>query len=141
MRRPARRFRRSYTVMSDINVTPFVDVMLVLLIIFMVTAPLARHGLEIKLPTAATKPIKKQEKWVITVYKNRKIYFNQKPVELKKLEEKLKEMVKADPAVEMFFKADKSLPYGYAVRVMAAVRRAGVKNLGMITEPVTLRKK
>jgi len=141
MNRQGRRQRRSYNAMSEINVTPFVDVMLVLLIIFMVTAPLARHGLEIQLPTAATKAINKEEKWVIAVYKNRKIYFNKKRVKLGELEKKLKELVRKDPAVELFFKADRALPYGFAVKVMAAARRAGVTNLGMITEPLSIRKK
>ncbi len=136
-----RRRRRISNVMSEINVTPFVDVMLVLLIIFMVTAPLARHGLEIKLPTATTKAINKQEKWVIAVYKNRRIYFNKKRVKLGELEKKLRELVKKDPKVELFFKADKALPYGFAVKVMAVARRAGVTNLGMITEPISIGKK
>ncbi len=131
-----RRFRRGHTALSEINVTPFVDVMLVLLIIFMVTAPLARHGLDIKLPTVDTGAIKKEEKWVITVYKNRKIFFNNKRIKLDDLQNRLEKVVRTDPAAAVFLKADELLPYGYVARVMAAARRAGVRNLGMITEPL-----
>lgn len=131
-----RRFRRAHTAMSEINVTPFVDVMLVLLIIFMVTAPLARHGLEIKLPTVNTGAIQKEEKWVITVYKNRNIFFNDKRIKLDDLQKRLEQVVGKDPNADVFLKADEVLPYGYVARVMAAVRRAGVRNLGMITEPL-----
>jgi biopolymer transport protein TolR len=136
MIRLRRKLRRQHGAMSEINVTPFVDVMLVLLIIFMVTAPLARHGLEIKLPTVDTGAIKKEEKWVIAVYKNRSIFFNKKRIKLDDLQKRLEQVVRADPSADVFLKADEVLPYGYVVRVMAAARRAGVRNLGMITEPL-----
>ncbi|MFQ5431861.1 MAG: ExbD/TolR family protein [Nitrospinota bacterium] len=131
-----RKYRRVQRAMSEINVTPFVDVMLVLLIIFMVTAPLARHGLEIKLPSVDTGAIKKEEKWVIAVYKNRNIFFNDKRIKLANLQGRLAQIIKKDPAAQVFLKADEVLPYGFVARVMASARRAGVRNLGMITEPL-----
>ncbi|MDH5541631.1 MAG: biopolymer transporter ExbD [Nitrospinota bacterium] len=133
-----RRFKRSHPVMSDINVTPFVDVMLVLLIIFMVTAPLAMHGMEIKLPKVDSNSIIKEEKYSIAVYRNRQIYFNDKLISLVDLGKELKDIVGLNPSVDVFLKADEALPYGYVVKVMATVRRAGVVNLGMITEPLTV---
>lgn len=131
-----RKYRRVQRAMSEINVTPFVDVMLVLLIIFMVTAPLARHGLDIKLPTVETGAINKEEKWVIAVYKNRNIFFNGKRIKLDNLQGRLEKIIKTDASAQIFLKADEILPYGYVARVMASARRAGVRNLGMITEPL-----
>jgi len=132
------RFKRSHPVMSEINVTPFVDVMLVLLIIFMVTAPLAMHGMEIKLPKVESKSISKEEKYSIAVYRNRQIYFNEKLITLVELDKQLKDLVALNPSIDIFLKADEALPYGYVVKVMATVRRAGVVNLGMLTEPLTV---
>jgi len=132
------RFKRQTPLMSDINVTPFVDVMLVLLIIFMVTAPLAMHGMEIKLPSVDAKSIIKEEKYSVAIYRNRQIYFNDKRMKLKILEKKLSGLVKKNPSIDVFLKADEGLPYGYVVKVMASIRRAGVVNLGMLTEPITV---
>jgi len=137
-RRAIDRFNRSHNVMSDINVTPLVDVMLVLLIMFMVTAPLARHGMEIKLPSVSTKSIAKKETWSITIYKNQELHFNGKRISLDKLEARLQGLAKENPDVEVFLKADEGLSYGFVVSVMGATRRAGVLNLGMVTEPLTV---
>lgn len=115
-----------------------VDVMLVLLIIFMVTAPLARYGMEITLPSVQARAIAKEEKWSISVYRSREIYFNEQRVNLEELEIKLRRLAKANPAVEVFLKADEVLSYGYVVNVLATARRAGVVNIGMITEPLTV---
>ena len=135
-----KRHRRTYGVMSDINVTPFVDVMLVLLIIFMITAPLARYGFDVRLPKVEAGSVTREEAYVITVYRNRKIMLNDKEVALYGLEDRLSKLAKRNGEVDVFLRADENLPYGYVMQVMATARRSGVRNLGMVTEPLTVKK-
>jgi len=122
--------------MSDINVTPFVDVMLVLLIIFMVTAPMMMEGVEVNLPQTTTKSIKTQEDpLILTVTKKGEIFLEKSVIELEDLEAKLKSILKYRRDNEILLKADKEVKYGFVVQVMAGVKRAGIDKLGMITEP------
>ncbi len=126
--------------LTEINVTPLVDVMLVLLIIFMVTAPLIQQGVEVNLPEARAQAVKAEEqKLVLSVKADRSIWLgtDDKParVALDDLEEKLKSNVRVARDHELYLMADRGLSYGYVVEVMAAVQRAGVTNLGMITNP------
>lgn len=126
--------------LSEINVTPLVDVMLVLLIIFMVTAPLIQQGVEVNLPQAKAQPVKAEEqKLVLSLKADRSIYLgtDEKPARLSldDLEDKLRANVRVARDRELYLMADRSLPYGFVVEVMAAVQRAGVTNLGMITNP------
>ncbi len=132
---------RRYKPLAEINVTPLVDVMLVLLIIFMVTAPLIQQGVEVKLPEARAEPVKaEEEKLVLSVKEDRSIWLgtNDQPARLTlaELEEKLRANVRVARDRELYLMADRKLPYGYVVEVMAAVQRAGVSNLGMITNPL-----
>jgi biopolymer transport protein TolR len=119
--------------MSEINVTPFVDVMLVLLIIFMVTAPLLQQGIDVDLPEAKGKDLPPEERITITVKKNGKIYMNDNEVSMEKMRDKLSAISKQNPNV--FLRADKDVPYGLVVSVMGEVKEAGIEKLGMITEP------
>ena len=126
--------------LTEINVTPLVDVMLVLLIIFMVTAPLIQQGVEVKLPDARAKPVAAEEqKLVLSIKADRSLWLGTSedaariPYDL--LEEKLRANVRAQKDRELYLMADKTLPYGYVVDVMATVQRAGVVNVGMITNP------
>jgi biopolymer transport protein TolR len=126
--------------LTEINVTPLVDVMLVLLIIFMVTAPLIQQGVEVKLPDARAEPVKAQEqKLVLSVKADRSIWLgtdeNPARVALDELEDRLRANARVTRDRELYLMADRRLPYGYVVEVMAAVQRAGVTNLGMITNP------
>jgi biopolymer transport protein TolR len=125
--------------MSDINVTPFVDVMLVLLIIFMVTAPMMMQGLDVTLPQATAQPLEvKQEQLVVTIDKDGQIFINDFQITVDTLQDKLMKILQGRTDPEVFLKADKDVSYGTVVRVMAAVKAAGVDNLGMVTEPSLL---
>jgi biopolymer transport protein TolR len=127
--------------MSDINVTPFVDVMLVLLIIFMVTAPMMIQGLEVDLPEATAKPLKSEkEHLVITINKDQQVYINDFQVTVESLQEKLSKIVQGRKDRDVYLKADKGIPYGIVVQVMAEIKAAGVEQLGMITEPALIEK-
>jgi biopolymer transport protein TolR len=126
--------------LSEINVTPLVDVMLVLLIVFMVTAPLIQQGVEVNLPQAKAQAVKAEEqKLVLSIRSDRTLYLgtDDKPARLTldDLEDKLRANVRVARDRELYLMADRSLPYGFVVEVMAAVQRAGVTNLGMITNP------
>ncbi len=122
--------------MSEINVTPMVDVMLVLLIIFMVTAPLIQQGVKVNLPDARAAPVEAtDQKLVLSVDAARQVYIGEAPVPLEELEEKLRNNAKAQADKEVYLNADREIPYGMVVEVMAAAQRAGIGNVGMITDP------
>ncbi len=129
--------RKPGRLMSEINVTPFVDVMLVLLIIFMVTAPMMVQGVDIELPRTKTTTVKTAEdSLVLTINKERQVYINRLPIELKDLKKKLIRLMEARAKKELLFRADEQVPYGMVMEVMAEVRSAGINQLGMITQPL-----
>jgi len=128
--------RRQRSNLSQINVTPFVDVMLVLLIIFMVTAPMLDQGVQVDLPEVEESPglPAQQEPLVVTMQRNGKIFIGKTEIKrVSKLGPVLQQALKGKPDREVFLEADTKVPYGRVVQVMAAVKRAGVEKLGMVT--------
>ncbi|HMK60782.1 MAG TPA: protein TolR [Dissulfurispiraceae bacterium] len=121
------------TALSEINVTPLVDVMLVLLIIFMVTAPLMQQGIDVNLPKAKGKDLPPEERISIVVKKGGTLYLNDNPISKPDLIAKLTAISKRNP--DVFLKADKDVPYGTVVEIMGDVKEAGIEKLGMVTEP------
>ncbi|MGA2404682.1 MAG: protein TolR [Syntrophobacteraceae bacterium] len=122
---------------AEINVTPLVDVMLVLLIIFMVTAPMMTQGIDVKLPESSAPAIPSEdERLVVTVTQDRKIYINDNQVEQGELESKLAAVTQNRlDRKGVFLRADEKIPYGYVMEVMGLIRQAGIDQIGMVTEP------
>ena len=123
--------------MSEINVTPLVDVMLVLLIIFMVTAPMLMQGVEVNLPQTTTKNIKtKEEPLMLTVNKEKEIFIEKHRIKLDNLEIKIQKIFENRRDKEILLRADKEVPYGFVIKVIAKVKQAGIDKLGMVTVPL-----
>jgi biopolymer transport protein TolR len=120
---------------SQINVTPLVDVMLVLLVIFMVTAPMIQQGVEVSVPRVKASALPgKEEQFVVSITRNQEIYLNDTKLGLDQLTEKLQAIALARPDREVFVRADEEVPYGTVIRTMAAIKAAGIENVGMVTE-------
>ena len=128
--------KRRRPFLADINVTPFVDVMLVLLVIFMITAPLMPHGMDVQLPKESIAPIPIKDIPTITVQSNKKIFWKKEELaNLMALTRKVKQYIGKDKDSSIYLRADKMLDYGFVMHVMATVKEAGVENIGMVTEP------
>ena len=123
--------------MAEINVTPLVDVMLVLLIIFMVTAPMLTQGVDVNLPQANAKALRaEEERLVVTVDANSRIFIGKQAVEFNRLGSTLKEVVARRIDRQVYFRADRGVQYGFVVKVIAEIRNSGIEKLGMVTEPL-----
>lgn len=134
--RQTRRRNSDKRSMADINVTPLVDVMLVLLIIFMVTAPMLSMGIDVNLPRVKAKSLDlAEEKLILSINENKEIFLNKTRMPLQDLNAKLAAIFAERVDREIFLRADKNVPYGFVVEVMSEIRKAGVDKLGMITEP------
>lgn len=127
--------RRVSSSLAEINIIPFVDVVLVLLLIFMLTAPMMYRGIDVNLPKAAAKPTAVEERMILTVTKDRTLYLNEKPVSLTTLDTQLRDAFKGRNDKTLYLKADAALAYGAVIETMDRVRRAGIERLGMVTEP------
>ena len=122
--------------MSEINVTPLVDVMLVLLIIFMVTAPMMQQGIDIDLPETAASGIEaSDEPFVLTIQSNNKLYIAKEEVQLKGLRKKLKAIFASRKNKQVYLKADKAVNYEMVAKALAEIRGAGIYNIGLVTLP------
>jgi biopolymer transport protein TolR len=127
---------RESTTISQINVTPLVDVMLVLLVIFMVTAPIIQQGVQVNLPQARSGAIPgTEEHLVVTVAKNGKIYLNDNAMTLAELGAKLRAVNKLDANKQVYLRADQDVRYGAVMKTIAEIKQAGIERLGMVTRP------
>jgi len=140
--------RQGGTVLSEINVTPFVDVMLVLLVIFMVTAPILYQGVEVNLPKVESKPItppEKEKRIVVTVDEKGEIYIEKNKYNISELKVEIRTLIlsrgKSIEEEDVFLRADEKVPYGTVMQVMGEIKKAGVKRLGLVTEPATSEEK
>jgi len=123
--------------LAEINVIPLVDVVLVLLVIFMVTAPMLYRGMDITLPQSATNTIKPEQRVVLTVERDRRVFIDKEAVPLGLLQAKLDALRHKNPKVAVFLRADQAVPYGTVVQVMDSVKKAGIVKLGMVTDPLS----
>ncbi len=128
--------RRLGPAMSEINVTPFVDVVLVLLIIFLLTAPMLLGGIDVRVPKAETRTARPEERITVTITQSRGVYLENTPTTLQRLEAFLKTVRAKNPKAAVFVKADEGAPWGTAVAVMDRIKRAGIDRVGIVTEPV-----
>ncbi len=121
--------------LAEINIIPLVDVVLVLLLIFMLTAPMMYRGIDVNLPKSSSKPTAVEERMVLTITKERGYYLNDRPVPTNALEPQLRDVFRNRSDKVLYLKADAGLAYGTVVETMDRVRRAGIERLGMVTEP------
>ncbi len=122
--------------MSEINIVPFVDVMLVLLIIFMMGAPMLSQGVDVNLPKTTSKVIKtKEDPLMVTINNKREIFLEEHKVELEGLEVKVRSIFENRADKEVLLRADKEVPYGFVINVIARIKDGGIDKLGMVTEP------
>jgi biopolymer transport protein TolR len=127
--------RAGGSTLAEINIIPLVDVVLVLLLIFMLTAPMMYRGIDVNLPKSSGKPATVEERLVLTVTKDREYYLNQHAVPAASLEPRIREAFATRQDKVLYLKADAGLAYGTVVETMDRVKRAGVERLGMVTDP------
>ncbi len=122
--------------LAEINITPFVDVVLVLLVIFLITAPMMLGGIDVKVPKTETRTSKPEERLVLTVTRDRGLFLENQPISLDRLTKVLSGMVQRNPKAAVFLKADEAVAYGVVMKVMDVIKKAGIDRVGMVTEPV-----
>lgn len=132
---------RTETSMSEINVTPFVDVVLVLLIIFMVTAPVLQSGIEVNVPKTKVVKVISEERVVITITKNQEVYLGNEHVKLAELGDLLHKKIRDPQGQSLYVRADQDVAFGVFATVMSTVKQAGITNVSIVTEPIPAEKK
>jgi biopolymer transport protein ExbD len=141
LKTPHLRRRQLGTSLSEINVTPFVDVMLVLLVIFMVTAPMMQTGIGVRLPQAETESAPSEEGLTLTITEDKYIHIEDSVINQFLLEQKLKEYFYGKEKKIIFIRGDENLPYGFIMRIMDISKKAGIEQIGLITRPLEPEKK
>ena len=131
---------RTQTSLSDINVTPFVDVLLVLLVIFMLTAPILQSGIELDVPQTRTVKEISQEKLVVSIDRGQRLYLGNDPVNINALANLLRERGALGGGQSIFLRADQSVPFGTVAMVVDELRQAGIEQISMVTEPTDQRR-
>ncbi len=127
---------RTQTSLADINVTPFVDVMLVLLIIFMLTAPILQSGIEVNVPKTRTVKEITEERLVITIDRSQRVYLGNEPININQIGARLRAKLRDPGRQSIFLRADQNVPFGAFATVMDAVKQAGISNVSIVTEPI-----
>jgi biopolymer transport protein ExbD/biopolymer transport protein TolR len=127
---------RTQTSLSDINVTPFVDVLLVLLVIFMLTAPILQSGIELDVPKTRTVKEISQERLVVSIDRGQRLFLGNDAINIHELGSQLKKRLSAGRNQSVFLRADQSVPYGTVATVVDTLRQAGIEQISMVTEPM-----
>jgi biopolymer transport protein TolR len=127
---------RTQSSLSDINVTPFVDVVLVLLIIFMVTAPVLQSGIEVQVPRTRTVKQITEERLVISINRQQQVFLNNDPVNINEIAAKLHEKIRDPEGQAIYVRADENVPFGAFATVMDAVKSSGITNVSIVTQPL-----
>jgi biopolymer transport protein TolR len=128
---------RTKTSLSDINITPLVDVVLVLLVIFMLTAPILQSGIEVELPKTKTVKVVSDQKVVVTIDKKQTIYLGNDPVNIHRLGEEILRQLKGANNTPVYLRCDKNVPFGAFAEVIDALKRSNLKNINIVTEPLS----
>jgi biopolymer transport protein ExbD/biopolymer transport protein TolR len=131
--------RQTDTSLSDINIVPFVDVMLVLLIIFMITAPILQSGIDVSLPKTRTVRELTQERLVVTINHAQLVYLGNEPVNIHELGGKVRAQMRDPQADSVYLRCDESVPFGTYATVLDTLRQSGIENVSVVTEPLTTR--
>jgi biopolymer transport protein TolR len=127
---------RTQTSLADINMTPFVDVVLVLLIIFMVTAPVLQSGIEVQVPRTRTVKQISEERLVISINREQQVFLNNDPVNINQIGQKLHEKIRDPQGQAIYVRADENVPFGAFATVMDAVKSSGITNVSIVTQPL-----
>jgi biopolymer transport protein ExbD/biopolymer transport protein TolR len=127
---------RTESSLSDINVTPFVDVVLVLLVIFMITAPVLQSGVEVAVPRTRTVKEISEERLVISIDRSQRVYLGNEPININQIGARLREKLRDPERQSIYLRADENVPFGAFATVMDAVKQAGISNVSIVTEPI-----
>jgi biopolymer transport protein ExbD/biopolymer transport protein TolR len=128
---------RTQSSLSEINVTPFVDVVLVLLVMFMVTAPILQSGIEVEVPKTKTVKEISEERLVITIDKDQRVFLGNDPININDIASRLHEKIRDPQGQSVFIRADENVPFGAFATVMDAVKQTGITNVSIVTQPLT----
>jgi biopolymer transport protein TolR len=127
---------RTQSSLSEINITPFVDVVLVLLVMFMVTAPILQSGIEVALPKTKTVKEISEERLVITIDKDQRVFLGNDPININDISDRLHEKIRDPQGQSVFIRSDENVPFGAFATVMDAVKQTGITNVSIVTQPL-----